>query len=168
MRGKRMATRNESSARARQAVIFLVAAALTGGIVEAQERGMCITAEVPAAFVTPDRVTHEPGALKLCVERIHSPVSVLHKVYVHGHVIGLLLSRSGHSEGTVERPYVQFRRNGRGDWLLVGYALPDGDRMRTHLLACGEEAPANLCDARQPGATIDDGFILAAARVNRE
>ena len=157
----------QGGSRGWQVAAFLVATALMSGLVAAQERGRCITVDVPADFVTPDRVTHEPGSLKLCVERVHSPVSVLHKLYINGHPVGLIQSRTGRSEGpATQDPYVQFRRNGRGELLLVGYAWPDGKRMRTHILACGAETRAQSCTPSDPGATIDDGFILAAARVN--
>jgi hypothetical protein len=145
-------------------------ALLLGGSVAAQERGRCVTVDVPAEFVTPDRVTHEPGSLKLCVERVHSPVSILHKVYIDGHAVGLLQGRTGRSEGpATSQPYVQFRWNGRGKLLLVGYAWPDGKRMRTHILACGAESGSPALEACVPEFArneIESGFVLAAARVN--
>ena len=150
-----------------QVASCVAVALLLGGSAAAQERGRCVTVDVPAEYVTPDRVTHEPGSLKLCVERVHSPVSVLHKLYINGHPVGLIQSRTGRSEGpATEDPYVQFRRNGRGELQLVGYAWPDGKRMRTHILACGAETRAQSCTPSDPGAKIDDGFILAAVRVN--
>jgi hypothetical protein len=148
---------------------MLIAMALASGFVSAQERGRCLTVDVPADFVTPDGVMHEPGELKLCVARVHSPVSVLHKLYIDGHMVGMLQSRTGRSEGPVEsEPYVRFRWNGRGSLLLVGYAWPDGDRMTTHLLACGgepESAASKMCVPSDSGRKLDGGFILAAARV---
>jgi len=162
--------RNRSRARAWQVGSVVVAAVLLSGIVSAQQRGRCLTVNVPADFVTPDQVTHAPGALKLCVARVHSPVSVLHKVYVDGHMVGMMQSRSGRSEGAAaSEPYVQFQWNGRGQLLLVGYAWPDGDRMRTHVLACGGESGSSAREACVPsdaGLKHGEGFILASARVN--
>jgi len=148
----------------------IVATALVSGLVSAQERGRCLTVNVPAEFVTPDRVTHGPGTLKLCVARIHSPVSVLHKLYIDGHMVGMHQSRAGRSEGPASNaPYVQFHWNGRGQLLLVGYAWPDGDRMRTHILACGDPldpSTREMCVPSDASRKLDEGFILAAARVN--
>jgi hypothetical protein len=159
-----------SRARVWQVASFVAATLLLSGLVSAQERGRCLTVDVPADFVTPDRVTHEPAALKLCVERIHSPVSVLHKVYIDGHVVGILQSRTLRSETpATSEPYVQFRRNGRGQLLLVGYAWPEGNRMRTHILACGGESRSTAleaCAASHADLEPQEGFILAAARVN--
>ena len=162
--------RNWSRARAWQIASVVVATVLVSGLVSAQDRGRCVTVDVPADFVTPDRVTHAPGALKLCVERIHSPVSVLHKLYIDGHMVGMHQSRAGRSEGPVEsEPYVQFHWNGRGQLLLVGYAWPERDRMRTHILACGDQLDSStreMCVPSDASRKLDEGFILAAARVN--
>ena len=162
--------RNRSRARMGLVASVIVATALASGLASAQERGRCLTVNVPAEFVTPDRVTHEAGTLKLCVARVHSPVSVLHKLYIDGHMVGMHQSRAGRSEGPVEsEPYVQFHWNGRGQLLLVGYAWPEGDRMRTHILACGAQldpSAQGMCVPSDAGLKIDDGFILAAARVN--
>ena len=162
--------RNRSRARMGLVASVIVATAFVSGLASAQERGRCLTVNVPAEFVTPDRVTHGPGTLKLCVARVHSPVSVLHKLYIDGHMVGMLQSRTGRSEGPVESdPYVQFQWNGRGQLLLVGYAWPDGDRMRTHILACGAQldpSAQEMCVPSDAGLKIDEGFILAAARVN--
>lgn len=148
----------------------VAAALLLAGSAAAQERGRCVTVDVPAEYVTPDRVTHDPGSLKLCIERVYSPVSILHKVYVDGHAVGLLQGRTGRSEGpAVAEPYVQFRWNGRGQLLLVGYAWPDGEQMRTHILACGgdpEPTALEACVSRVARNEIDEGFVLAAARAN--
>ena len=148
----------------------LAAALLLGGAAAAQERGRCVTVDVPAEYVTPDRVLHEPGSLKLCVDRIHSPVSVLYKVYIDGHAVGMLQGRTGRSEEpAASEPYVQFRWNGRGQLLLVGYAWPEGKRMRTHILACGDDpdsAARKMCIPRMARAESREGFVLAAARVN--
>jgi hypothetical protein len=162
--------RNSSRPRAWRVASVVVATLLVSGLVSAQERGRCLTVDVPAVFVTPDRVAHEPGALKLCVARIHSPVSVLHKLYIDGHMVGMLQSRTGLSEGPASsEPYVQFHWNGRGQMLLVGYAWPEGDRMRTHILSCGGGYGSLSREACIPSDTarkLDEGFILTAARVN--
>ena len=91
--------------RARMGLVasVIVATALVGGLASAQERGRCLTVNVPAEFVTPDRVTHGPGTLKLCVARVHSPVSVLHKLYIEGHMVGMHQSRAGRSEDALKQ-----------------------------------------------------------------
>ena len=162
--------RNRSSARVGWVASVIVATALVSGLASAQERGRCLTVDVPAEFVTPDRVTHGPGTLKLCVARVHSPVSVLHKLYIDGHMVGMLQSQTGRSEGPVEsEPYVQFQWNGRGQLLLVGYAWPERNRMRTHILACVDHldpSAQEMCVPSDASRKLDEGFILAAARVN--
>jgi hypothetical protein len=161
---------HRSRARGWHVAACIVAVLLPGASAGAQERGRCVTVDVPAEYVTPDGVTHAPGSLKLCIELVYSPVSILHKVYVDGHVVGMLQGRTGRSEGPAAgEPYVQFRRNGRGQLLLIGYAWPDGNRMITHILACGAGPRPNARDSRAAQfarTETDQERVLAAARVN--
>jgi hypothetical protein len=135
---------------------------LVSGVAWAQ--GRCVSAEIPATFVLPDGSVHEPGELKLCVERVHSPVAVLHRIYVGNAVVALFESRTGQGESvTRDRPFVLFHRNALDQLELIGYARPSGRAMDTHVLAERKTASPSLAmdfDSSMP----DEEIVLVAAR----
>ena len=106
----------------------------------------------------PNGDLHPPGSLKLCDSRSLSPVSGLHKVYVDGHLINMVQSRTGRSEGPAEEePFVQFRRNGREQLELLGYAWPDGKKMKTYVM---------MRNANSERRSREEQVILVASRGN--
>jgi len=97
--------------------------------------GRCVWAEVPSPIVMPDGSSHPAGAIRVCLSLEYSPVAGLHKTYVGGEFAGMFLSRRALSEGPAEEDlksaYFMFQRNGEGELVLLGYALPAGDRFQT-------------------------------------
>ncbi|NIM61677.1 MAG: hypothetical protein GTO30_08490 [Acidobacteria bacterium] len=81
-------------------------------------------------MVLPDGSKHEPGTLRLCMERTISPVSMLHRGDVAGRPIGMFASAPREIETTVEEgsAHFFFQRNGDEDLALIGYAVWAGDR----------------------------------------
>jgi hypothetical protein len=105
-----------------------------------QSRGQCAQIDAPWPMVLPDGSIHEPGPLRLCLQQMYTPASGLHEIRVNGATIGLFMSRVGTSEQPVDGvPIVVFQRNGTDEHYLVGYAWPDGDAMRTYVLARVEQ-----------------------------
>jgi hypothetical protein len=101
-----------------------------------QER-RCITADVDSPVVMPDGSRHPAGSVKICMSRAHSPVTSFHVTRVNGSQIGLYPSRTFLNEeiDAGNDAYMVFRRNASGELVLQGYAVPEGHRMRTFLMA---------------------------------
>jgi len=118
--------------------MLLCAALAPPSLAQAQQTGRCIRARVDAPIVLPDGSRHPAGALKICASRVHSPVAALHETRIDGRNVGLYPSRTGLNEETsssAAEPYLVFQRDAAGDMVLQGYAVPEGDRMRTFLMA---------------------------------
>lgn len=129
----RLETRNPN----RIAAALIVGVAILGpAAARAQSTGDCLRVGVPSPIVLPDGSVHPAGTLVLCMSRAYSPVASLHRTYVDGRHMGLLLSRRGRSEGPAEKhPQVLFRRTHEGALELLGYAWPDGKNMNTYLMS---------------------------------
>ncbi len=107
----------------------------SGAAVAAAGPGVCTTVEVEAPIVLPAAGLHPAGRLTLCVGRELSPVSSLHRTYVNGRPVAMLISRRGVSEANDDDvPFMMFHRDARGRLHLYGYATPAGDRMVTYSL----------------------------------
>ena len=157
---------------------LLGSAVLTGillipGFAAAGERGRCISADVPAPMVLPDGSIHGAGHLRICFARSYSPVAGLHRTYVNGKSVGLYTSQKGEAEeATDSMPFFVFRRNGLGNYVLEGYAAPDGSRTWTYRLPghevnswqLGESVrAARNSEGPQDGADKDIVILLAPA-----
>jgi hypothetical protein len=95
----------------------------------AQDRGACVTANVPEAFTLPDGSEHAAGRLTLCALQAFTPVVELHSVWVDGTGVSLAMSRRGVPEEYVDtRSAILFRRAPDGILDLVGYVVPLGDK----------------------------------------
>ena len=152
------------------ATVFMV---LGAGSVSAG--GRCVTVDVPAPFRMPDGAVHPAGSLRLCDSRSLSPVAGLHKVYVDGHLINTVQSRLGRSEGPAEsEPFVQFRRNGDQQLELLGYAWPDGRKMKTYVMVRDDARDPDSRTRRSSPTIVTNGerqareerIILVAGRGN--
>jgi hypothetical protein len=141
-------------------------------IARAERLGGCIRAEVPAPIVLPDGRVEQAGELKICLTRLYSPVSGLHKTSVNGHGVGIFISNreSVRSTDKDQRPYFVFIRNGGAEYELVAYALRDGDRLVTYTV--GGSRVRSYWTARrknrqpQLAAPVeDDPLILLAANL---
>jgi hypothetical protein len=102
----------------------------------AQEKGTCVIARVPEAYVLPDRSVHDAGRLTLCLDRTLSPVAGLHRVAVEGHTLGLARSRRVEAAESrdITDPLVLFRRHA-GRLELVGYVVRVDRKVWSYALA---------------------------------
>lgn len=134
----------------------------------AQPKGRCANVVTPWPVVLPDGSAHESDSLQLCLMLKLNPVTGIHELRVDGMSRGMVRSRIGVSEGrTADDPIVVFRRTESDVHVLVGYAWPDGDTMRTFNLydLSGKRAAA----ARTEELALDDPprqeeFVLLVAR----
>jgi hypothetical protein len=98
----------------------------------------CVSADVDSPIVLPDGSRHPAGSLQICMSRAHSPVASIHETRVNGSKIGMYLSRTFLNEEPEpgnQDPYLVFRRDAEGGLVLQGYVVPEGQRMRTFLMA---------------------------------
>jgi len=91
----------------------------------AQDRGICVRADVPEAFTLPDGSVHAAGRIALCNHRAFTPMIALHRVWVDGDGATLVMSRrTAADEYRDNRPALLFRRTPDGALDLVGYVVP--------------------------------------------
>jgi hypothetical protein len=84
----------------------------------------CIRVDVVQPVRLPDGNVYPAGVLTLCDTAALSPVATLHKTYVNGRPIGILVSRKRANETRGNQPpVVVFQRDG-GTLDLLGYTLP--------------------------------------------
>ncbi|MDX1389313.1 MAG: hypothetical protein R3344_08985, partial [Acidobacteriota bacterium] len=117
--------------------------------------------------VLPDGSVHDPGSLKLCLERVFSPVAAHHRVYVEGRAIHMVQSRVGHSESpSGDQPFFLFHRNALDQLELIGYGRPDRGTQETHILVEREDhdGSATLASDRNRMKKEETEFVLVAAR----
>jgi hypothetical protein len=110
----------------RIALSALIAAGFSAvPLVHAGSSGVCVTVDVDRPVVLPEIGTVPAGRLMLCDSVEYSPVATLHKTYLDGKPVGILLSRKRTGEGKpVAEPRVLFRADGTGKLELIGYVLP--------------------------------------------
>lgn len=157
-------------------VLLLAALALAlciaSGSVMGQGFGRCAVADVPSAIVLPDDTVHPAGALKVCFDRIYSPVAGLHVTYLDGRSVGMFVSRMDQSEGLggQQEPFFVFGRNRDGQLVLEAYAWPDHERFYIYRVrGAGPLSAAQRTAFKQAGPDFDVGELdettfLAAAR----
>lgn len=93
----------------------------------AQDRGTCVTADVPEAYVLPDGSTHAAGRLTLCVIEAFTPVVGLHRIDAGVDGPRMAMSRRDTAgEYVGDEAQVVFRRSPDGGLRLAGYVLPNG------------------------------------------
>jgi len=103
-------------------------------VTAAAETGRCYTADVPAPIVLPDGKVYDAGLLRICMRSKLSPVEGLHETSVDGNLIGGFRSRLGTSEATGDGAFFVFSRTAGGELILEGYAVSQGNRLRTYTL----------------------------------
>ena len=97
--------------------------------------GGCTTTELSDRVQLPDGSEYEASTLTICVSAQYTPVSTLHKTYVDGMAVGMLVSRRGVSEGDGQgKPFMMFHRDSSGTLHLYGYARPSGGQLVTYML----------------------------------
>jgi len=97
--------------------------------------GVCTTTELGGRVQLPDGTEYDANTLTICVIAEYTPVSTMHKTYVDGMPVGMLISRRGVSEvGEEGQPFMMFQRDTNGTYRLYGYARPTGGRLVTYML----------------------------------
>jgi hypothetical protein len=162
----------ERALQALEAVVLAVvvaAAVLGAGPTQAQRYGQCVRVELDAPVVLPDGSLQQVGLLRLCLDRKMNPAAGIHEIEADG-VAQLALSRIGRAEADAAvGAVVVFERRGLGELRLIGYAVPDGDRLVTFTIG-GPGQPGDALRARgdllaQPGEGREK--IIIAARESR-
>ncbi len=95
--------------------------------------GACFSAVIEAPILIPGVGEKPAGELKLCVTRQLSPISALHKTYVDGDPVAMLMSRqSQEALAAGDAPFILFRMDSLGRYQLEGFGAPIGRRMMTY------------------------------------
>jgi len=157
-------TARETSTTLRTWLVFLLATVPAAGAAVAGG-GPCFSVSVDQAMVLPGGAEYAPGTLTICVTRALSPVAALHKTYVDGKPVAMLMSRTGVGEGAGDgRPFVMFQRDGLGRLHLYGLAAPSGGRMANYRLWQGARLSSNQGSENLARATDAEGTVLVAAQ----
>ena len=83
----------------------------------------CLTVNLARPVIFPDGAEHAPGQLTLCDWKTYTPIAQIHRSYVDGHPIQMLMGTLTSNEREVTEPSeVFFRADGRGRLELLGYA----------------------------------------------
>lgn len=151
-------------------VTLVLGLGIASGVADAGGRGECTSALVAEPFLAPDGSLHAAGRLTICETRRYSPVSHLHATYVDGLPLGMLLSRSGSSEGLSGdgKPFLMFLRDEGGLLHLSGYAIPAGDRMVTYRLDLARADRNRRVAAKEGsgGSAAGPSTLFLAARMD--
>ncbi len=128
----------------------------------AQAQSPCVSAFVDEPIRFPDGDLRPAGRLTLCDWRRFSPVSHLHKTYVDGRPVNLLLSRIYTAEREADSPAeFHFQRNGQGQLELIGYVQSTSGRSVMFLFA-HPNRPKRI-EVSRPARSGDD-FLVVMAR----
>lgn len=120
-----MNTRNCGTWRRVSVLVLALCGCLAPPVTRAASSGLCVTVDVDLPVLLPNVGIVPPGRLMLCDTLEYSPVATLHKTYLDGRPVGILLSRKRAGEGDMgSEPRVLFRGDGKGNLELVGYVLP--------------------------------------------
>jgi hypothetical protein len=148
------------------AIAALAGASLfsTGAAVAGSGSG-CIRVDVGEPVRLPDGNVYPAGVLTLCDTAALSPVATLHKTYVNGRPIGILVSRKRTNEKKSDDPPVVVFQRGGGALDLVGYTLPSPRRSGvTYLLNANLEMPSDELRAAAAGFLSSLVVLAASAR----
>jgi hypothetical protein len=130
----------------------------------AQDRGACVAADVPEAFILPDGSLHPAGRLTLCTVQAFTPVVGLHRVLAEGGSASLVMSRRGRPEANAERPEILFRRLPDGSLELIGYVLTNGRKSWSYALQRSNRN--GFADSSLAGAAQDSGDLVTLLASN--
>lgn len=110
----------------RSAAILAIGLAFLASAAWAQDRGACVTAQVPETFTLPDGSQRVAGRFTLCTYGLLNPVAALHSLSTFAEGTILVKSkRSSAGEYADHRPVLLFVRPAPGAPLdLVGYVVP--------------------------------------------
>jgi hypothetical protein len=147
-------------------IAALAAASLcvTGAAI-AGSGGGCIRVDVDQPVRLPDGKVYPAGVLTLCDTAALSPVATLHKTYVNGQPIGILVSRKRANETKASEPPVVVFQRDRGALDLVGYVLPASRRSGvTYVLNAGLMPSEEVHQASSTGLSGSLVVLAASAR----
>jgi hypothetical protein len=115
--------------------------ALAASSASAQDRGTCVTAQVPEAFTLPDGSLHVAGKFTLCVHSALNPVAGLHRLSTDAEGTILVKSKRTLAREYADRqPVLLFFRPAPGEPLdLVGYVVPFDRKTWKYTLKSPEE-----------------------------
>ena len=142
----------------------LAAASLftTGSAVAGSSSG-CIHVDVSLPVHLPDGNTYPAGVLTLCNTAALSPVATLHKTYVNGRPVGILVSRRRANEApSDDPPSVLFQSDG-STLDLVGYTLPSARRGVTYALNARAEMPTGEVRVAAASSGPSGALVVLAA-----
>ncbi len=141
----------------------LAAASLfTAGSATADPGSGCIHVDVALPVQLPDGNTYPAGVLTLCDSAALSPVATLHKTYVNGQPVGILVSRRRANESMdTGGPVVMFQHTA-GVLELVGYTLPSPRRGITYALSVKAELPTAEAPTSASSGISSALVVLAA------
>ena len=142
----------------------LVAASLftTGSAVAGSSSG-CIHVDVSLPVHLPDGNTYPAGVLTLCDTAALSPVATLHKTYVNGRPIGILVSRRRANETRGDAPPVVVFQSDGGTLDLVGYTLPSPRRGVVYELSARAEMPTGEVRVAAASSGPSGALVVLAA-----
>ena len=127
----------------------------------AQDRGRCITANVPEAFTLPDGSLHAAGRITLCTHLVLNPVTGLHRIWADGDGASLAMSRRFQpKEFKDSRSSLLFRRAPSGTLDLVGYVVPFNHKTWSYALqhtganGAAEQSPLAATQAKGELVTL--------------
>jgi hypothetical protein len=101
----------------------------------AQDRGVCVIANVPEAFTLPDGGLHPAGRLTLCTDQAFTPVIGLHRLWVDGEGTTLAMSRRARAEENADgQAVLLFHRRPGSPLDLVGYVVPQAGKSWSYML----------------------------------
>jgi hypothetical protein len=102
-----------------------IAGVILSAIVAAQAfaQGPCLSVNLGRPVVFPDGSEHLAGQLTLCDWKAYTPVTQIHRSYMDGRPIQMLMGTRSTTERSVAEPdEVFFRSNGDGRLELLGYS----------------------------------------------
>ena len=140
--------------------IGIVCCGLAAGPTSAQTS--CLTVDISRPVVFPDGTEHAGGRLVLCDWKAFTPVTRLHRSYVDGHPVQMLMATRLTNERTPDAPdEVYFRADQAGRLELVGYARTyRGRSMTVRFLRHNYLKKVN----RPARATENDDLLIVMAR----
>ena len=139
----------------------LIAGVLLSAIVLSQAfaQAPCLSVNLGRPVVFPDGSEQMPGQLTLCDWKAFTPVTQIHRSYMDGRPIQMLMGKRTHTERNPMGPdEVFFRSNGDGRLELLGYTRTFRGRSMT--VSFKDQDSPRKVDHRLARATKKDDDLL--------
>jgi len=144
--------------------LALFAGVLLSSIVTGQTLAQtsCLSVDISRPVIFPDGTEHHGGRLDLCDWKAFTPVAQLHRSYVNGQPIQMLLGSRTSNERPEDAPdEVFFRSDASGRLELIGYARTFRGRSVTVRFQ-RQDSPRNV--DRPARASEQDDLLIVMAR----